>query len=203
MSKTYNWRKLNEKELTRVYLDEMRRDFPPTELKPLSMILNSEANGTAHTWGVFDGETLAAYLLMVRPAGSRVSQLDYFAVLPEYRAAGLGAQLLADLPQHERGAQAILIEAECPDKAEDEAMAVRRLGFYARCGLRTAGYDTEMFGVHYRTLYLADGSVDDAALMAEHQFVYENTFAADKYHKYVRIPFDPNGTPGERVSWQQ
>ena len=105
MSKVYSWRKLNEKELTRVYLDEMRRDFPPTELKPLSMILNSE----------FDGETLAAYLLMVRPAGSRVSQLHYFAVLPEYRSAGLGAQLLADLPQHERGAQAILIEAECPD----------------------------------------------------------------------------------------
>ena len=47
MSKTYSWRKLNEKELTRVYLDEMRRDFPPTELKPLSMILNSEADGTA------------------------------------------------------------------------------------------------------------------------------------------------------------
>ena len=67
MSKVYSWRKLNEKELTRVYLDEMRRDFPPTELKPLSMILNSEADGTAHTWGVFDGETLAAYLLMVRP----------------------------------------------------------------------------------------------------------------------------------------
>ena len=203
MSKTYNWRKLNEKELTRVYLDEMRRDFPPTELKPLSMILNSEANGTAHTWGVFDGETLAAYLLMVRPAGSRVSQLDYFAVLPEYRAAGLGAQLLADLPQHERGAQAILIEAECPDKAEDETMAVRRLGFYARCGLRTAGYDTEMFGVHYKTLYLANGPVDDAALMEEHRFVYENTFSAEKYHKYVRIPFDPKAAPGPKVAWQQ
>ena len=203
MSKVYSWRKLNEKELTRVYLDEMRRDFPPTELKPLSMILNSEADGTAHTWGVFDGETLAAYLLMVRPAGSRVSQLDYFAVLPEYRAAGLGAQLLADLPQHERGAQAILIEAECPDKAEDETMAVRRLGFYARCGLRIAGYDTEMFGVHYKTLYLANGPVDDAALMEEHRFVYENTFSAEKYHKYVRIPFDPKAAPGPKVAWQQ
>ena len=203
MSKVYSWRKLNEKELTRVYLDEMRRDFPPTELKPLSMILNSEADGTAHTWGVFDGETLAAYLLMVRPAGSRVSQLDYFAVLPEYRAAGLGAQLLADLPQHERGAQAILIEAECPDKAEDEAMAVRRLGFYARNGARTAGYDTEMFGVPYKTLYWADGKVDESALMEEHRFVYASTFAPDKFRRYVRIPFDPNGTPGERVSWQQ
>ena len=154
MSKTYNWRKLNEKELTRVYLDEMRRDFPPTELKPLSMILNSEANGTAHTWGVFDGETLAAYLLMVRPAGSRVSQLDYFAVLPEYRAAGLGAQLLADLPQHERGAQAILIEAECPDKAEDETMAVRRLGFYARCGARDSGFTEHLFDAWFRILVL-------------------------------------------------
>ena len=116
MEKHYSWRRLNETELTKVYLDEMRRDFPPSELKPLSMILNSEASGAAHTWGVFDGETLAAYLLMVRPAGSRVSQLDYFAVLPEYRSAGLGAQLLADLPQHARGAQAILIEAECPDQ---------------------------------------------------------------------------------------
>ena len=30
--------------------------------------------------------------------------------------------------------------------------------------------------------------VEDAALMAEHRFVYENTFSADKFHKYVRIP---------------
>ena len=37
------WKKLTADELTRVYLDEMRRDFPPSELKPLSMILNSEA----------------------------------------------------------------------------------------------------------------------------------------------------------------
>ena len=69
------WKKLTADELTRVYLDEMRRDFPPSELKPLSMILNSEAAGMAHTWGVFDGDTLAAYLLMVRPEGCRVSQL--------------------------------------------------------------------------------------------------------------------------------
>ena len=78
-------------------------------------------------------------------------------------------------------------------------MARRRLGFYARCGLRTAGYDTEMFGVHYKTLYLAGGPVDDAALMEEHRFVYENTFSADKYHKYVRIPFDPKAAPGPKV----
>ena len=46
---TFTWKKLTADELTRVYLDEMRRDFPPSELKPLSMILNSEAAGMAHT----------------------------------------------------------------------------------------------------------------------------------------------------------
>ena len=60
-----------------------------------------------------------------------------------------------------------------------------------------------MFGVHYKTLYLADGPVDEALLMQEHRFVYENTFAADKFHKYVRIPFDAKAAPGPRVPWQQ
>ena len=117
-TKTFTWRLLTGPELTEVYLNEMRRDFPAGELKPLSMILTSEAEGTAHTWGVFDGDTLAAYLLMVRPEGCRVSQLDYFAVVPAYRAHGIGAQLLAQLPAQEGDAEAILIEAEMPEKAE-------------------------------------------------------------------------------------
>ena len=37
------WRLLTAEELTNVYLNEMRRDFPAGELKPLSMILHSEA----------------------------------------------------------------------------------------------------------------------------------------------------------------
>lgn len=116
---TLTWRLLTAEELTHVYLNEMRRDFPPTELKPLSMVLNSEAVGDSHTWGVYDGETLVAYLLMVRPRGATVSQLDYFAVLPACRASGLGAKLLAALPGKEAGADAILIEAELPEKADD------------------------------------------------------------------------------------
>ena len=88
---TLTWRLLTAEELTRVYLNEMRRDFPPTELKPLSMVLNSEAVGDSHTWGVYDGETLVAYLLMVRPRGATVRQLDYFAVLPACRGAQVAA----------------------------------------------------------------------------------------------------------------
>ena len=107
---TFTWKKLTADELTRVYLDEMRRDFPPSELKPLIMILNSEAVGMAHSWVVFEGETLVSYLLMVRPMGCEVSQLDYFSVLPAYRSTGIGARLLATLPAlDEDGLCALLV----------------------------------------------------------------------------------------------
>ena len=196
MSKHYTWRRLTEKELTDVYLNEMRRDFPPSELKPLSMILNSEAAGTAHTWGVFDGETLTAYLLMVRPAGSRVSQLDYFAVLPAYRASGLGAELLAQLPEYEKGAEVILIEAECPDKAEDEAMAVRRLGFYARCGARDTGFTEHLFDAWFRILVLpcpAVGTFADRQAMDALVDCYRRTISETQWSKYVQF-YCPDGS---------
>ena len=131
------WRLLTAEELTNVYLNEMRRDFPAGELKPLSMILNSEATGTAHTWGVYEDDALVAYLLMVRPVGCEVSQLDYFAVLPQYRAGGIGAALLAALPDHEKGAQAILIEAECPKKPRTRPWLCAAWAFTPGAGPRT------------------------------------------------------------------
>ena len=62
--------------------------------------------------------------------------------------------------------------------------------------LREREADTVIFGE-------SEAPVDEAALMEEHRFVYENTFSADKYHKYVRIPFDPKAAPGPKVPWQQ
>ena len=164
MNKTFTWRLLTPGELTDVYLQEMRRDFPAGELKPLSMILTSEAEGLAHTWGVFDGETLAAYLLMVRPDGSAISQLDYFA--------------------------------EVPEKAEDEAMAVRRLGFYARCGARDTGYYEHLFDAWFRILVLpcpgapelSDKDALDALVSC-----YKRTISESQWRKYVQF-YAPDGS---------
>ena len=193
-----SWRRLTADELTRVYLNEMRRDFPPTELKPLSMILTSEAAGNAHTWGVFEGETLVAYLLMVFPQGASASQLDYFAVLPAYRAAGLGAKLLARLPEMEEGADAILIEAELPEKADDPAMAKRRLGFYARCGAVDTGWTEKLFDASwFRVLALAapgravpDPEQTNRALAD----CYRRVIGEPEWRKYAAF-YAPDGTP--------
>ena len=180
-TKTFTWRLLTGPELTEVYLNEMRRDFPAGELKPLSMILTSEAEGTAHTWGVFDGDTLAAYLLMVRPA---------------YRAHGIGAQLLAQLPAHEDDAEAILIEAEMPEKAEDAAMAVRRLGFYARCGAWDTHYTEHLFDAWFRILVLdcpGCASLAPEAVVEALADCYRRTISPTQWQKHVQF-FAPDGS---------
>lgn len=157
--------------------------------------------GAVPPWCLFDGDDIAgeAFLWLGHPGWAL---LDYLCVAADRRNGGLGSVILEKLREAERG-NVIFGESEIPCYAPDPAMAERRLGFYARNGARTAGYDTEMFGVPYKTLYWAEGKVDESALMEEHRFVYASTFAPDKFRRYVRIPFDPNGTPGERVSWQQ
>lgn len=190
------WRLLTLDEQAQIYEQQMRRDFPKAELKELATILDTSARGDGHVWGVFDGEALAAYLLMVRPEGCAVSQLDYFAVLPAWRAAGLGAQLLAELPRREGDAQAIVIEAECPEYAPDPAMARRRLGFYARCGAQDTGWTEHLFDAWFRILVLpCPGCANVAPDEAVRQLAgcYRRSLSEEKWDRYVRF-FRPDGS---------
>lgn len=188
-------------QLRMAYDRDLKEAFPAAELKPLRSMEQMWANGGYKPYCLFDGEEIIgeAFLWLGHPGWAL---LDYLCVAPRARNAGVGAIILKKLQEVE-GDTVIFGESEEPSDAPDPAMAQRRLGFYARNGLRIAGYDTEMFGVHYKTLYLARGEVDERALMEEHRFVYKNTFAPEKFARYVRIPYDASEGPGEKAAWQQ
>ncbi len=143
-------------QLRTIYDRDLKEAFPTAELKPLRNIEKSWAEGWYRPYCLFDGDNIVgeAFLWLGHPGWAL---LDYLCVSssppqrrrsvhPSWRSCGSGS---ADT--------VIFGESEAPEDAPDPAMAGRRLGFYARNGLRTAGYDTEMFGVHYKTLYLAGG----------------------------------------------
>ena len=188
-------------QLRTIYDRDLKAAFPAAELKPLKDMEKMWAEGWYRPWCLFDGDDIVGecFLWLGHPGWAL---LDYLCVASDCRNGGLGSAILGKLREREEGT-VVFGESEAPEHAPDPAMAERRLGFYARNGLRTAGYDTEMFGIHYKTLYLAAGEVDEKALMEEHRFVYENTFSPEKFQKYVRIPYDPKKGPGARVPWQQ
>ena len=93
------------------------------------------------------------------------------------------------------GRKGILIEAECPEKADDEAMAVRRLGFYARCGAVDTGWTEHLFDAWFRVLVLpAEGETLDAETAnKELADCYSRVMGADKWRRYVQL-YRPDGT---------
>lgn len=188
-------------QLERAYEVDMKTAFPPSELKPLENIQAMCQDGCYRPWCLFDGEELAGecFLWLGKPGWSL---LDYLCVSAHRRNDGLGSLILSELLKMEAGT-VILGECEAPIHAEDPALAERRLGFYARNQARMAGYDTELFGVHYKTLYWAAEPVPDDELIKQHQFVYKNRFPADKYEQFIQIPRDPAAAPSPQVPWDE
>lgn len=191
----------NPTQLRLIYETELIRAFPPAELKPLSAMEQMWQEGKYKPWCLFDGEEIVGlgFLWMVRPGWAI---LDYLCVAESSRNSGIGQEILRLLPEAEPDT-VIFGEAEAPVHAPDPAMAERRLGFYLRNGLRIAGYDTDMFGVHYKTLYLAKHEVADEELMKAHQEIYQSSFTPEKYARHVMIPRDPELPPIPQVPWDQ
>lgn len=188
-------------QLEKVYETDLRASFPPAELKPLASMQKMWQEGWYRPWCLFDGEEIIGecFLWLGRPGWAL---LDYLCVSPRRRNGGTGAALIRLMLEKEHGT-VIFGESELPAAAPDPAMAERRLGFYARTGARTAGYDTEMFGVAYKTLYWAPSPIDDETLMDQHRFVYRNTFTPERYQRYVRIPLPAGAVPQPKVPWEQ
>lgn len=191
-----------QEQVAMVYERDLIPSFPPAELKPLANIQAMCRDGCYRPWCLFDGEEIAGecFLWLGRPGWAL---LDYLCVAEGRRNGGVGALMLDLLRRAEPEGSVILVESEAPIHAPDPELAERRLGFYARCGCRTAGYDTELFGVHYKTLYLADRAVPDEELLREHLYIYESTFPREKLERFVRIPRDPAAASTAQVPWNE
>lgn len=187
-------------QLKTIYNSDLKASFPPAELKPLEAIETMWAQGGYRPWCLFDGDEIAGecFLWLGEPGWAL---LDYLCVSPRRRNGGTGALVLEKMLAAERGT-VILAESEAPEDAPDPPLAERRLGFYARNGARTAGYDAAMFGVHYKTIYWSETPIPDEELMERHRFIYRSRFAPGKYAKYVRIPWDP-AEPMRQVPWNE
>ena len=83
-----------------------------------------------------------------------------------------------------------------PEKAEDTAMAVRRLGFYARCGAWDTHYTEHLFDAWFRILVLdcpGCASLAPEAAVEALTDCYRRTISPTQWQKHVRF-FRPDGS---------
>lgn len=182
--------RLDEEEISLLYEDRMRYDFPPSELKHLSSILSMVRKDAYDVIGACDHTgRLVAYALMYRPFGEGVVLLDYLAVDADCRGQGIGTQLLGQLRAYYRdSADVLLIECERPKTAPDEQEARKRIRFYTQAGAVLTSVRIWLFGVEYSIMILpCRDSVPEKAWAHQMLKLYRQMLPPELYEKNVRL----------------
>ena len=196
-------RNLSPEELARAYEIDFKEAFPPAELKPLYAIEAMRERGVYDPLAMFDGSgEILGYIFLWKHPDSRYILIDYLCVPAGKRNGGIGGRLLQAAIAYYPPETVFIGESEAPtgDPAQDE-LILRRLGFYARNGAKTVGYDCALFGVHYKTICWADPVPPDDEILRKHQEIYAAQFSREKYEKYVQIPLLPGEACKELSDW--
>lgn len=184
-------KRIGVEELRDIYHTHMVQDFPAQELKPLHILEKCLREGTMIPYGLYDGDELAAYAIMLFAAPGDACILDYLATVKHRRGTGAGSEVLRKLQKELPDCAGIIIEYEFPEDAEDEeehAMRLRREKFYLSNGVRKTRIDLILFGVHFNIGYLPCArDVDDETLQQMQTAVYDSVGCWD-YHFRSMLP---------------
>ena len=196
---------LTPEELKTVYETDLTEAFPPAELKPLSAMESMREKNAYDPLVLVDEEdTMLGYILLWKHEDGRYLLVDYLCVPAGRRNGGTGGKLLQAARAYSTADTVLIGESEAPtgDPAADE-MILRRLGFYARNGARTLGYDNALFGVHYKTICWADPLPDEAEILRKHQEIYLHQFGQERYDRHIQIPLRPGEAVRPVTDWTE
>ena len=178
--------KLDEAAFDNIYYGDMQSSFPAAELKPYKMMRDMLKSGQLTGYGAFIDGRMAAYAYFVGNGAAVL--LDYFAVLPEFRAGGVGSEFLTALKTRCEKADYILFEVETPPSDDPKLIENRRIAFYRRLGVRLTPVKSRFFGVDYTVLYLPlqrEAKPDEICRSLKD--IYLGFVSADVYQKNINL----------------
>lgn len=196
-------RTLNFDELAQVYEGDLRAAFPPSELKSLRSMEGMLRRGIYDPLCLEDerGERLG-YILLWKHRDGRYILIDYLCVPASRRGGGIGGQILRAVRDFYPADTVLLAESEAPTgDPERDGLILRRLGFYARNGAATLGYDCALFGVRFKVICWADPLPEEAEILRKHREIYLDQFGQDRYDRSVQIPLVPGEKPFPVTDW--
>lgn len=205
---------LTESEAKKVYKTYLKHHFPADEVKPWKSISRMWADGCYFAVGIFESvgdlpadasdnfsnpaasvgndlSLLRGYAFFVESPDTDACLLDYYAILPAFRSAGLGGHTLQRLAELVRGREKyILLETEDIDFAKNEDQVserTRRDAFYTRNGCVKTDVKGRVFTVRYVVWTLGlEGAAFDRAC-ADMNTLYKLMVPGEKFRLFVKI----------------
>ncbi len=152
------------------------------------MILRAMEKGIYESLGIFEGDRLTGYVLLVHLGDEYL--LDYFAVFTEYRNGGIGSEALKLLSDYISETAYVVLEVENPEYAkepQDRELQTRRVGFYLRNGCADTGVRVTCFGVPFILLALGDSRWNAEEIRERYKGFYRKMLPPLMYLRNIRI----------------
>ena len=147
----FSVRTLHTDEIKTLYKERLTRDFPPDELKPLTMIMSAVERDAYICYGALVEESILAYAFFVKWGNDAL--IDYYAVREDIRDAGIGSRFMQELISGPlQGMNCVLLEVEDPDCSQnvrERDIRNSRLSFYMRNGLVETGVKSIVWDAPY------------------------------------------------------
>ena len=179
---------LTKDQLSDLYNDRMREDFPPSELKPLFVILDAVDKGIYEALGLYDGEEIVGYSCLVKQGTDYL--VDYLAIYPEKRNGGIGSILVKLLSEHMDSTGNIIGEVEDPKYArndDDRKLRIRRMDFYLRNGCFDTGVRAKCFGVEFIILRMGKKKLEKQKCWDIYSAIYRSILPKDMYDENIEL----------------
>lgn len=176
---------LSPEEISYIYNTYMKNDFPPSELKPLSSILENLNNGNYFCYGLIEDENLKAYAYLCKSPNKNCLLMDYYAVLNNIRSKGYGSLFLKLLKENLNNYDGIIFEVESKTTAKDfkeKAICEKRIKFYLNNGLYLTNISILLFGVTLNIFFLPIlKQLDDNTIYNELDSIYKILYSKNIY----------------------
>lgn len=176
---------LSPEEISYIYNTYMKNDFPPSELKPLSSILENLNNGNYFCYGLIEDEKLKAYAYLCKSPNKNCLLMDYYAVLNNIRSKGYGSLFLKLLKENLNNYDGIIFEVESKTTAKDfkeKAICEKRIKFYLNNGLYLTNISILLFGVTLNIFFLPIlKQLDDNTIYNELDSIYKILYSKNIY----------------------
>lgn len=154
--------------------------FPRYERKPIFIIKHTHKKGSTDIWLIEENGDFLGFMITLN--SNKLILLDYFAIIPEMRGKGIGAEALKIL-QEKYSEKKLFLETEsvCTDAPNMEERRKRKR-FYLNNGMTETGITVSLFGTEMEVL-----SFNCSLSFEEYTLVYSSNYGKASLKNIMKI----------------
>ena len=175
-----------KEELSQYYLEI----FPEEERKPIELIKSTYERHITKIIEIMYGDSIIGFMILNSIKKNGYVQLDYLAILPEYRNKGLGSKSLKLLLEQQKESKGVFLEIEKPGLGKNDSenlLREKRKKFYEKLGFKSLNFDFLLFNVVYTPYLFTNIQEDETTVIREVFDIYESIASKERIKQNCKI----------------